>query len=110
MVRSISVYLVAAAIVLLAVGLFLPTGRGLNVLSLQNGETVGSYAIEAEEMGCVVLPPAIPITGSPSDQAFHAEAESFFSSQGPLCGKSPITMLASGKYILVNMLLVVPLP
>lgn len=113
MVRPASIYLAITAVLLLLVGLFLPAGRGVSVMSFHNGEVVGTTSLSPEEMGCVTYP-AINSTSGATDnvtQVYSSRtSQSFYSAQDPTCGKSPFSMLLTGKYLLANLLLLVPLP
>ncbi len=104
MVRPLSVYLVIAAMVLLLMGLFLPAGRGLAIMEFGNGQAMEVGQLQAEEMGCV------PSTNTSSTfrPIFLTNFDSFFSSDGVLCGKSALSMLLTGKYWWANFLLVIP--
>jgi hypothetical protein len=106
MIRPLSVYLALAATFFLVVGLFLPTGRGLAVMELGNGQATEVAQLQAEEMGCA---PAIDASKSISRPFFLANFESFFNTGGVLCGKSSLSMLLTGKYWWANILLVIPL-
>jgi len=105
MVRPLSVYLAVFGLLLLLVGLFLPTGRGLSVMELGAGQATEVAQLQAEEMGCATD----TITNkSATRPVFFTNFESFFSGSGGLCGKSSLSMLLTGKYWWANMLLVVP--
>jgi hypothetical protein len=105
MIRPLSVYLAVAAVLLLLVGLFLPTGRGLSVMEMGAGQATEVEQLQAEEMGCVVEQNSPSSTTRP---IFLTNFESFFSTSGGLCGKSSISMLFTGKYWWANMLLIIP--
>jgi hypothetical protein len=112
MLRPVSVYLIGVAAVLLLAGLFLPAGRGLSVMQYHNGEVVNVQALNAEEMGCFTVPAQTDSTGHTGNitQVYFADARSFYSTQEPACGKSPLSMLLTGKYWLANLLLLIPAP
>ena len=113
MVRPASIYLAIAAVILMLVGLFLPAGRGVSVMSFHNGEVVGTTTLPPEEMGCVTYPAITSSTGATDNvrQVYSSTTrQSFYSSNDPTCGKSPLAMLLTGKYLLANLLLLVPLP
>jgi hypothetical protein len=105
MVRTLSVYLVAAATLLLLVGLFLPAGRGLAVIEFGNGQATEVAQLPAEQMGCT---PANSTTTGSVRPVFLTNFESFFSSNGVLCGKSSLAMLITGDYWWANILLIIP--
>ncbi len=105
MVRSLSVYLVVLAIVMLFAGLFLPTGRGLSVMIFGNGQANQVDSLEAEEMGCI---PKSNEQLNNNRPVYLTNFESFFSSTGVLCGKSSLSMLLTGKYWWSNILLLLP--
>lgn len=105
MIRPLSVYLAVAAALLLLVGLFLPTGRGLLVMEMGAGQVTEVDELQAEEMGCA---PAQGGASSSSRPIFLTNFESFFSTSGGLCGKSSLAMLLTGKYWWANMLLIIP--
>jgi hypothetical protein len=106
MVRPVCVYFSVAAVLLLALGLFLPAGRTLWVMEFANGQVAGMGKLEAEEMGCT----QVPVTGTQgSNIVFFTELKSFFTGGSTeMCGKSPVSMLLTGKYTYANLLLVIP--
>jgi hypothetical protein len=104
MVRPLSVYLVVAATLLLLVGLFMPAGRGLAVMEYGNGQATEVAQLQAEEMGCAPT----NTTSSTYKPVFLTNFDSFFSSDGVLCGKSSLSMLLTGKYWWANILLIIP--
>ncbi len=105
MIRPFSVYLLVFAAILLIAGLFLPAGRGLSVIQFGNGQANEVSQLQAEEMGCT---PVTAGDASTSRPVFLPKFESFFSTNGVLCGKSSLTMLFSGNYWWVNILLIIP--
>ena len=113
MVRPASIYLAIIAVVLMIGGLFLPAGRGVSVMSFHNGEVVGTTSLPPEEMGCITYPALTSTSGGTDNvtQVFSsANSQSFYSTKDPTCGKSPLSMLLTGKYLLANLLLLVPVP
>lgn len=106
MVRPISVYLTIAAALLLGVGLFLPAGRALWVMEFANGQVAELGKLEAEEMGCT----QVPVQGTQGTSiVFFTELKSFFTGgDTAMCGKSPVSMLLTGKYPLANLALIAP--
>lgn len=104
MVRPFSVYLLVFAALLLFAGLFLPTGRGLSVIEFGNGKANEISQLQAEEMGCAPSSAG----GTSASPVFLPKFESFFITSGALCGKSSLTMLFSGNYWWVNILLIIP--
>jgi hypothetical protein len=103
MVRTLSVYLAVAATLLLLLGLFLPAGRGLAIIEFGNGQVTEVGQLQAEEMGC-----APTNTGNSIRPVFLTNFDSFFNSEGVLCGKSSLSMLLTGKYWWANVLLIIP--
>ena len=104
MIRPLSVYLLITATVLMVLGLFLPAGRGLAIMELGNGQATEVGQLQAEEMGCT------PSTNTSSSfrPIFLTNFDSFFSTNGVLCGKSALSMLLTGKYWWANILLIIP--
>lgn len=108
MVRPLCAYFTAAASLLLLIGLFLPAGRGVEVLHFANGQIIETQTLAAEEMGCIVLPPFFETSNVKS--VYSTDDSSFISGSGALCGKSPLSMATTGRYFLPNLLLLVPAP
>lgn len=106
MVRPACVYLSIAALLLLVTGLFLPAGRALWVMEFANGQVSGLGNLPAEEMGCT----QIPVQGTQgTNLVFFTEIRSFFTGgEAGDCGKSPLSMLLTGKYLYANLALILP--
>lgn len=107
MIRPLCVYLAATATLLLLVGLFLPAGRGVWVMEFSAGQANQVAQFEAEEMGCTKVPAS---SAASSSIVFFTELKSFFIGGEVMCGKSPLSMLMTGKYLLPNLLLILPAP
>ena len=105
MVRPLSVYLVITASLLMLIGLFLPTGRGLAIVEAGNGSFTQIGQLQAEEMGCTT---AISPSNNQARSVFVTTFESFFNTSGVLCGKSSLSMIFTWKYWWANLLLVIP--